>query len=479
MLKRRSFFIIALSSIFSGCALVSNIDNTSPTSSISKTPIVVSDGVASFELDNGLKVIVKQDHRAPVVVHQVWYKVGSNYEHNGITGVSHMLEHMMFKGTKSVKVGDFSKKVSKMGGQENAFTSSDYTAYYQVVGKQHLESVMQLEADRMRNLLLDEEQFQKERDVVTEERRLRTDDNPSSKLYEQFNAIAFLNSPQRIPVIGWMQDIRNWQLQDLQSWYEQWYAPNNATLVVVGDVDPVKVKEYAEKYYGIHKKSNIMPPKPQLEIPQIGKRAITIKGATKLPSVIMGFQVPSLVTASNEDGRKEAYALDVLGDILDGDDSARLTKFLVRGSKKLASVEAYYRATSRLKTSFSFSMTPSAGVTPEQAQQQVWQEIKKLQTQKVTKKELNRVLAQAEAAYVYRQDSVNGQAMVLGSLASVGLPISTLDNWIDNIRKVTPEEIQAVAKKYFTQDTLTLGILLPNGEKVKKLRGASSHGGLR
>ena len=465
-------FIVLFSLILSGCV-------TSPSSEKIKshTVLTTSNGMSIFKLNNGLKVIVKEDHRAPVVIQQVWYRVGSNDEHNGITGVSHMLEHMMFKGTESIEVGEFSKKISKMGGQENAFTSSDYTAYYQVVGKQHLESVMKLEADRMRNLLLDDGEFQKERDVVTEERRQRTDDNPTSKLYEQFNAVAFLSSPQRIPVIGWMQDIRNWKLQDLKTWYKKWYAPNNATLVIVGDVNPAEVKLYAEKYYGVHQPSEIVATKPQLEIPQIGKRTITIKGATKLPTVIMGFHAPTLVTATDDASKREVYALDMLADILDGDDSSRLTKSLVRGSKKLASVSAYYRATSRLKTQFSFSMAPSDGVSVEQAQQEIWAEITKLQNQKVSQKELNRVLAQTEASYVYSQDSVSGQAMVLGRLSSVGLPISTLDNWIEHVRKVTPEEIQAVAKKYFLEDKLTVGILLPSETQAKKMPGAVRHGG--
>ena len=452
--------------------------NSAPT--IADKPISTNTkGFSDFTLQNGLRVLVKEDHRAPVVVHQVWYRVGSNYEYNGITGISHMLEHMMFKGTKKIKVGEFSKRVSKMGGQENAFTSTDYTAYYQIVGKQHLESVMELEADRMRNLLLNDADFQKEREVVTEERRQRTEDSPSSKLYEQFKAIAFINSPEHHPVIGWMQDIRSYKLADLQAWYQQWYAPNNAALVVVGDVKPAQVKQWAEKYYGVHKQSKITPPKPQVEIPQIGKREITIKGATKAPSVIIGFHAPTLVTAKGEKGQREAYALDVLSDILNGDDTSGLSKKLVRETKVLASVSAYYRATSRLQTLFSFSMTPSEGVSTQKAQQKIWQEIERLKTKKVSQAELNRVLAQAEAAHVYRQDSVSGQARILGSLASVGLPISTFDNWVENIKKVTPEEIQAVAKKYFTEDLQTVGVLLPNGEEAKKVRGASLHGGHR
>ena len=204
--------------------------------------------VTEFTLDNQMKVLVKQDNRAPVVVHQVWYRVGSHFEHSGKTGISHILEHMMFKGTKNLKPGEFSKIVSKMGGSENAFTSTDFTAYYQVVGKQHLSEVMRLESDRMRNIILTDEEFIKERDVVTEERRWRTEDKPSGKLYEQFKATAFMSSPAHHPVIGWMSDIRSWTAEDARNWYQQWYAPNNANLVVVGDVDHQDVYDLAKKH---------------------------------------------------------------------------------------------------------------------------------------------------------------------------------------------------------------------------------------
>jgi len=439
--------------------------------------------VTSFQLENGLNVLIKEDHRAPSVVHQLWYRVGSNYEHNGITGISHMLEHMMFKGTKNYKEGEFSKTVTRLGGRENAFTSSDHTVYFQIVGKQHLETVMKFEADRMNNLVLNEDAFQKERDVVIEERIWRTDDRPSSKLFEQFKATAFLSSPARLPVIGWMEDIKSYQLSDLASWYARWYAPNNATLVIVGAVNPKQVREWAEKYYGVHSAEKIVPPKPQLEIKQEGERRLTLKGATKLPEVMMGFHVPTLVTAKVEDNvveaQKEAYALSMLSSLLDGDELARLPKRLVREQKILASVGTSYRPTSRLKSLFMIQATPSAGVTTEAVEKAIWAELKILQTELVSQKELDRVLAQAESSYVFGQDSIQGQAMILGTLASNGLSISTLDNWVDNLAKVTPEDVKAVANKYFSVDQSTVGILLPNGEKDSKKPMPSHAGALR
>lgn len=422
--------------------------------------------VTEFTLDNQMKVVVKEDHRAPVVVHQVWYRVGSHHEHNGKTGISHMLEHMMFKGTKTRKPGEFSKIVSRLGGKQNAFTSTDFTAYYQVVGKQHLEQVMELEADRMRNIVLTDEEFATERDVVTEERRWRTEDKPTGKLYEQFKATAFMSSPARHPVIGWMSDIRNYTTEDARSLYRQWYAPNNATLVVVGDVKPDEVHALAKKYYGQYKPEKIEAPRPQIEIEQEGERRITLKGKTKTPTIYMGFHAPTLVTAQDEKQRQEVFALEVLSSILDGDDSARLTKNLVRKQQILAGAGAGYDGTDRLTTLFLFEATPSKDVSPQQAEQALWQEIDKLKTELVAEGELKRILAQSEAQYIYHQDSIQAQANVLGSLISVGLPADTLDNWVAELRKVTPQQVQAVAKKYLQKDRVTVATLLPNDDKA-------------
>lgn len=416
-------------------------------------------------LENGLRVVVKQDTRAPIVVHQLWYKVGANYEPNGITGVSHMLEHMMFKGTDSVEPGQFSKRVSQMGGRENAFTSANYTAYYQVVGKQHLEEVMTLESDRMANLSLTNKQFQPERNVVKQERLWSIEDKPNSKLFEQFKATAYISSPERNPVIGWMKDIEHYQLQDLKDWYRQWYAPNNATLVVVGDVDPQTVVKLAQKTYGVYPPRTINPPKPQLELEQQGQRRFELKDATPVPNIIMGYHAPSLVTAEDN---QEVYALAVLSSVLDGDDSARLTQALVRDQKIASSIGAFYRPTGRLGAQFLFSAQPQTEVEIEELEAAILAEIKRVQDEPIKQSELARILAQAEAQYVYQQDSIQSQASSIGSMVSVGLPADTMQHWVENLRSVTPEQIQAVAKKYLTTDNLTVGILRPSGETNRK-----------
>ena len=239
--------------------------------------VLAAGSVHEYQLDNGLKLIVKEDHRAPVVVSQVWYRVGASYEHDGITGVSHVLEHMMFKGTDAHPPGEFTRIISENGGSENAFTSKDYTAYFQRLEKSRLPISFELEADRMRHLHLQDEEFQKEINVVMEERRLRTDDKPTALTYEQFMATAFLSSSVRIPTIGWMSDLENMQLNDLQQWYERWYAPNNAIVVVVGDVEPEAVLKQVKKYFGPLKPEEIVPVKPRTEPPQKGRRHITVR----------------------------------------------------------------------------------------------------------------------------------------------------------------------------------------------------------
>ena len=233
-------------------------------------------------LENGLKVIVKEDHRAPVATAQVWYKVGSANEYGGITGVSHVLEHMMFKGTPKFPVGQFSKILAGIGARDNAFTSRDFTAYYQLFDVSKLETSFELESDRMAHLTLDEGEFNKEIEVVKEERRLRTEDNPNALTYEQFNAAAYNSSSYHNPVIGWMNDLDNMQVSDLRAWYEYWYMPNNATLVVVGDVNADDVFALAEKYYGVIPQREVATSKPRIEAQQIGERRVEVKAIAKL-----------------------------------------------------------------------------------------------------------------------------------------------------------------------------------------------------
>lgn len=424
-----------------------------------KTPFQpIKSKVSEFSLDNGMKIIVREDHRAPVVVSQIWYKVGASYEHSGITGVSHVLEHMMFKGTTTHPPGEFSRIIAENGGRENAFTSHDYTAYFQQLEKSRLAVSFELEADRMRNLLLPPEEFAKEIKVVMEERRLRTEDKPQSLTYERFSATAFQTSPYKNPVIGWMNDLENMTVQDLQEWYKKWYAPSNATLVVVGDVKPNEVYLLAQKYFGTIPRGKKTTLKPRLEIEQNGIRRIVVKRPAKLPYFLMGYQVPVWKTARED---WEPYALEVLAGILDGDNSARLATNLVRGKQIAASVGISYYVTSRLKSLFLFDGVPSQGNTVQDVEQALQAEIEHIKNEPVTKEELERVKTQVVANDVYEKDSVFYQAMQIGVLETIGLDWKLMDEYVDRIRAVTAEQVQQVAKKYLIEDHLTVAVLEP------------------
>ena len=409
-------------------------------------------------LANGLKVIVKEDHRAPVATAQVWYKVGSAYEYGGITGVSHVLEHMMFKGTPKYPVGKFSEILASVGARDNAFTGRDYTGYYQLLGVDNLSTSFELESDRMAHLNLDEKEFVKELEVVKEERRLRTEDNPNSLTYEQFSATAFNSSAYHNPIIGWMDDLNNMQVSDLRSWYETWYAPNNATLVVVGDVDPQEIFQQAEQYYGDIPKREIKARKPRLEPEQIGERRVEVKAVARLPYMIMGYKAPVLNTAKD---RHEAYALNVLAGILDGGRSSRLSKHLVREQEIAASVGAGYDLYAAQSSMFLFSGTPNAGHSLTELEQAIDKEIERLKNDLVTEQELKRVKAQVVASEVYQQDSVQRQAYLIGALETVGLGWQVINSYAENINKVSAEDVRDVAKKYLVEDQKTVAILTP------------------
>ena len=424
-------------------------------------------------LSNGLKVLVKEDHRSPVVVTQIWYKVGSSYEPNGITGVSHMLEHMMFKGTTKYPDGEFSRIIAENGGNENAFTGQDYTAYFQTLEKSRLEISFKLEADRMRNLTIKKEDLVKELEVVTEERRMRTDDNPTAKMYEQFLAMVYTSSPYKNPVIGWPADIAAYKVDDLNIWYQRWYAPNNATLVVVGDIEAPAVFALAEKYFGALKTSKIKPLKPQVEMEQHGVRTMTIKIPAKLPNLIMGYKVPVLNTIKD---RREAYALEVLANVLDGGDSARFSKKLVRGQQIALSASASYSFATRLDNLFIFSGVPVEGKSVETLEKAIKAEIKLLQAELVKPEELARIKAQVLASKIYEQDSNFYQAMVLGILETVGIGWPEMDRYVAQITQVTAEQVRDVAIKYLVDDKLSIGYLDPqpmNQPKTAAVKGAS------
>ncbi|BBA36484.1 M16 family peptidase [Methylocaldum marinum] len=433
--------------------------------------------VHEFRLDNGLKLLVQEDHRAPAVVSQVWYKVGASYEYGGITGISHMLEHMMFKGTEKHPPGEFSRIIAANGGRENAFTGQDYTAYFQTLEKSRLPVSFELEADRMRNLILSDKEFEKEQQVVLEERRLRTDDQPRAKMEEHFQAVAYTNSPYKNPVIGWPDDVSGLTVGDLKYWYGLWYAPNNATVVVVGDVDPQEVYALARKHFGPLKPSHLPEIKPRGEVEQLGARRMIVHLPAKLPYLVMGYKTPALRTMGEEDW--EAYALEVAAGILDGGNSARLASRLVRGKQVAASAGAGYNLYSRLSNLFSLEGTPAQGKTLQALEKAFVEEIRRLQEEPVAAAELDRVKAQVLAHHVYERDSMFYQAMQLGMTETVGLGWKTIREYVDKVNAVTAEQVQKVAQKYFVDDYLSVAYLepLPMPEGAKAPEESAPMGG--
>jgi zinc protease len=412
-----------------------------------------------YQLDNGLKVVVQEDHRAPVVVSQVWYRAGSLDEVNGKTGVAHVLEHMMFKGTKDIPAGQFSRLVAAAGGKENAFTAQDQTTYYQQLEKSQLPLSFKLEADRMANLNFSNEEFAKEIKVVMEERRWRTEDKPQSKVNEQFNSTIYHVHPYGRPVVGWMNDLENMTADDAREWYKNWYAPNNATLVVVGDVSAPEVLKLAKQYFGKVKTHALPTRKPQIEPEQKGERRVVVKAPAKLPYILMGFHVPALQDADSD---VDPYALEILAAVLNGNASARLNQNLVRQSQIAVDVDAGYDMIQRGRHSiFVLDGTPSEGKTVADLEAALLQEIEKIKTGGVTEEELLRVKAQVIAADVYQRDSMFYQAMQIGQLETAGFSWRLLKDYPAKLQGVTAEQVQAVASKYLNQDNMTVATLEP------------------
>lgn len=419
-----------------------------------------------FMLKNGMKVIVREDHRAPTVVQMVWYKVGAIDESNGTTGVAHALEHMMFKGTRKHKTGEFSRLVAELGGSENAFTSRDYTAYFQQVGQSNLEAVMALEADRMRNLRFDQHEFAKEIRVVMEERRWRTDDQPLGLMNEALNAAAFVAHPYHHPVIGWMDDLQHMTVQDTEAWYRRWYAPNNATLVISGDVSASRVAALAEKHFGRIPARTITRGRPQNEPEQRGPRRVTVKAPAENPYVILAFKAPSLRDIEKD---QDVYALGILSAVLDGYDNARLNDRLVRTGKVANSVGAGYDEMTRGPSLFTLEGSPAAGITTAQLENLLRAEIARIADKGISEQELQRVKTQLIASQVYKCDSIFGQAMEIGLMEMAGLSHQNIDRIVDRLKAVTPQQVQTVAQKYFSDDKLTVATLEPLPLSGRKL----------
>lgn len=429
---------------------------------------------AEHALANGLRVIVKTDRRAPVAVVMAWYRVGSIDEVSGATGVAHVLEHMMFKGTSATPAGEYSRIIAAAGGRDNAFTSNDFTGYFAMLHKSQLDLALRLESDRMANLTLASEEFAKEIRVVMEERRLRTEDRPRSLVYEQLMAAALTAHPYRNPIIGWMNDLENMRVEDTREFYRQWYTPNNVVLVVVGDVEPKEVFAIAEKYFGSIPARVLPARKPQDEPPQLGAKRITVKAPAELPYVLMAFRAPALRDPERD---WEPYALKMLASVLSGHAAARLDRNLVREQRVASSAGASYDGIARGPEFFYLSATPTAGRSAADVEQALRREMGRVIEEGVTAEELNRVKSQAIAAEVYQRDSMFFQARVIGVLEMTGLPHRSVDLQLKKLREVTPEQVREVARKYFQEDALTIAYLDP--QPLSGKRPVASPAGLR
>jgi zinc protease len=429
-------------------------------------PVSAAPDTAERKLQNGLRVIVKPDHRAPVIVVMLWYAVGSIDEVNGATGLAHVLEHMAFKGTPTVGNGEYARIVSEAGGSFNAFTSNDATGYYQALQKSHLPLALRLEADRMSNLLLSEEEFKKEIRVVMEERRLRTDDRPRSLIYEQLMAMALKAHPYRNPIIGWMSDLEHMRIADVREFYRSWYAPNNAILVVVGDIQPGEVFKLAEEHFGPIPSKALPERKPQSEPPQRGERRAVVKAPAELPFLTMAFPTPLLRDARND---SEPYALEMLAAVLSGSEAARLRRSLMREERVATEASAGYDGMARGPGFFYLNATPTPGRTVAEVEQGLRREMMKIIEDGVSAEELERAKAQAVAAHVYQRDSMFFQARQIGVFEISGIPHDTLDLQLQKLREVTAEQVREVARKYFTDEALTIVELDPQPMEGRRL----------
>lgn len=434
-----------------------------------------SAGIEEFTLANGLTVIVKPDHRAPTAVHMLWVRVGAMDEVDGTSGVAHALEHMMFKGTPTVKTGEFSRQVAALGGVENAFTGRDNTGFYQQIPAGKLEDVMRLEADRFANNQWPDDEFKREIEVVKEERRLRTEDSPRAMLGEQQAAITFIASPYRRPVVGWMSDLDAMTPGDVRGFYRRWYVPANAAVVVAGDVTVAEVRRLAEKYYGPIPARAVPVRKPRSEPEQAGARHLDYKASASQAYVNLAFKIPGLAAPDLRDtpgaasptaaASREALALTVLAAVLDGYDGARLQRALVQGESGEGRVADSAGAGSGLigrgPQLFMLDGVPAAGKTAQQVAQALRQQVVRIAQDGVSETELRRVKTQWAASETYKLDSVFSQAQELGSNWVQGLPLDASPRLIARLHSITGSEVQAVATKYFGDDQMTMATLLP------------------
>jgi len=416
-------------------------------------PLSVNAEVKEYKLENGLKVLILEEHKAPVATFQVWYRVGSRDEPAGKSGLSHLLEHMMFKGTPKYGSKAFSKLVQKNGGTDNAYTTMDYTAYFQMLASDRIGISVNLEADRMQNLTLDPKEVAAERSVVMEERRLRSDDDPQNLLYEEVMAAAFKSHPYQRPVIGWMSDIASIERDDLFRHYKTYYSPENAFIVIAGDVkaDDIiqKVKTSFEDIPAAAGKKSVASKEGE----QKGERRITLKKEAELPYIIASYHTPNFPA-------EDSYALEVLGMVLSGGKSSRLYKSIVYEKKLALSSSADYSGFYKDPYVFLFDATAAPGKNIKDVESAIYSEIEKIKTESPSEREVQKAKNQIESQFIMGQDSIYLQARLLGTFELIG-GWKLKDQYLEGIRKIKPEDVSRVAKKYLDEDNRTVGILIP------------------
>ncbi|MEX1166570.1 MAG: pitrilysin family protein [Hydrogenophaga sp.] len=432
-----------------------------------------------FTLSNGMTLIVQPDRRAPTVAHMLWVRVGAMDEVDGTTGVAHALEHMLFKGTPTLKPGEFSRRVAALGGSENAFTSRDVTAYHQQIPSDKLETMMLLEADRFANNQWADEEFKREIEVIKEERRQRTEESPRARMFEAMTAMVYQASPYRRPIVGWMSDLDAMVPQDARDFYQRWYMPGNAAVVIAGDVDVAKVHAMAERIYGAVPARPVPVRKPREEPEQQGARKMEFRAATEQAMVALAYQMPKLIDPQAKDAQsQDALALTVLSAVLDGYSGARLDRSLVQGSggqtPRLAdSAGASYGLMGRGPQLFYLSAVPAPGASTDAVIAALKSEVARIAREGVSEAELKRVKTQWTASEVYKRDSVFNQARELGRYWSLGMGTEAGDQLMTQLNRVTAAQVQSVAQRLFSDEKLTTAVLVPDPTKRKNERPAS------
>jgi len=420
-------------------------------------PARAEEQVTTFTLDNGMEVVVIEDHRAPVVVHMVWYRAGSADERPGVSGVAHFLEHLLFKGTKTMEPGEFSATVARNGGSDNAFTSYDYTAYFQRVAADRLELMMRMESDRMVNIQLGEEDIATERDVIIEERNQRVENSPSALFREQHNAAQYLNHRYGVPIIGWQHEMYDLGLEDALEFYRTYYSPNNAILIVAGDVEPQEVRQLADTYYGVIPANPDLPERARPQEPrQMAERRMTFED----PRVAQPYLSRSYLAPERDSGAQEkAAALTLLAELLGGGTTSILTEKLQFETRKAVYTGVWYSGLSLDDTTFDLTVVPAAGVTLEDAEAAMDDVITGFLETGVDAEHLERIKMQIRASEIYARDDVSGLANRYGRALTQGLTVEDVQAWPDILEAVTEEDIMAAARDIFSARNSVTGYI--------------------